>query len=55
MKRKVTTAKSKHAVAEFQCLKEEFLQGVVMTVEMEEIPSDKTGIKTRIKVGIQSK
>ena len=51
VKRKVTTAKSKHAVAEFQRLKEEFLQDVVTTVEMEEIPSelilnwDQTGIK----------
>ena len=51
VKRKVTTAKSKHTVAEFQRLKEEFLQDVVTTVEMEEIPSelilnwDQTGIK----------
>ena len=51
MKRKVTTAKSKYAVAEFQHLKEEFLQDVLTTVEMEEIPSelilnwDQTGIK----------
>ena len=35
-----TTAKSKHAVAEFQCLKEKSLQDVVTTVEMEEIPSE---------------
>jgi hypothetical protein len=51
LKRKVMTAKSKHAVAEFECLKEEFLLEVVTTVEMEEIPSelvlnwDQTGIK----------
>ena len=51
VKRKVTTAKSKHAVVEFERLKEEFLQEVVATVEMEEIPSelvlnwDQTGIK----------
>ena len=51
VKWKVTTAKSKHAVAEFQRLKEQFLQDVVTTVEMEEIPSelilnwDQTGIK----------
>ena len=37
MKLKVTTATSKHAMAEFQQLKEEFLQDVVTTVEMEEI------------------
>ena len=49
VKRKVTTAKSKYSVAEFQCLK--FLQNVVTTVEMEEIPPelilnwDQTGIK----------
>ena len=37
VKRKVTTTKSKHAVAEFNRLKD-FLQDVVTTVEMEEIP-----------------
>ena len=51
VQRKVTTAKSKHAVAEFRELKEQFLAEVVATVEMEEIPSelilnwDQTGIK----------
>ena len=51
VKWKVTSAKSKHAMAEFQRLKEQFLQDVVTTVEMEEIPSelilnwDQTGIK----------
>ena len=51
VKRKVTTAKSKHVVAEFEHLKEEFLQDVVTTVEMEEIPPelilnwDQTGLK----------
>ena len=40
VKWKVKIAKSKHAVAEFQRLKEEFLQYVVTTVEMEEIPSE---------------
>ena len=51
VKRKVTTAKSRYAVTEFERLKEEFLQDVVTTVEMEEIPSelilnwDQTGIK----------
>ena len=40
VKRMVTTAKSKYAVAEFQHLKEEFLQDAVTTVEMEEIPSE---------------
>lgn len=51
VQRKVTTAKSKHAVAEFRELKEQFLAEVVATVEMEEIPPelilnwDQTGIK----------
>ena len=48
---KVTTAKSKHTIADFTRLKEEFLQDVVTTAEMEEIPPeltlnwDQTGIK----------
>ena len=51
VQRKVTTAKSKHAVAEFLELKEQFLADVVATVEMEEIPPElilnwnQTGIK----------
>ena len=51
VQRKVTTAKSKHTIADFTWLKEEFLQDVVATVEMEEIPPelilnwDQTGIK----------
>ena len=51
VQRKVMTAKSKHAVAEFLELKEQFLADVVATVEMEEIPPelilnwDQTGIK----------
>ena len=36
---KVTTAKSKHAIADFDQLKEEFLEDVT-TVEMEEIPPE---------------
>ena len=35
----MTTAKSKHSVAEFQQVKE-FLQDVVTTTEMEEIPPE---------------
>ena len=51
VQRKVTTSKSKHSVANFKLLKEAFLQDVVTTVEMEEIPPhlilnwDQTGIK----------
>ena len=51
VQRKVTTAKSKHTIADFTRLKEEFLQDVVATLEMEEIPPelilnwDQTGIK----------
>ena len=51
VQRKVTTAKSKHTIVDFAWLKEEFLQDVVATVEMEEIPPelilnwDQTGIK----------
>ena len=51
VQRKVTTAKSKHATAEFHQLKEQFLKEVVATVQMEEIPPelilnwDQTGIK----------
>ena len=37
VQRKVTTAKSKHAVTEFNQLKERFLAEVVATVQMEEI------------------
>ena len=36
--RKVTTAKSKYAIADFDRVKAEFLEDVVATVEMEEIP-----------------
>ena len=48
---KVTTAKSKYAIADFDRLKTEFLEDVVATVEMEEIPLelimnwDQTGIR----------
>ncbi len=51
VKRKVTTTKSKHSSVDFAQLKEAFLNGVVTTVEMEEILAelilnwDKTGIK----------
>ena len=51
VKRKVTTAKSKHSVENFKQLKKSFLRDVVTTVEMEEIPPelvlnwDQTGIK----------
>jgi len=50
-KRKVTTAKSKYSIANFTQLKETFLNDIVATVEMEEIPAelilnwDQTGIK----------
>ena len=51
VKRKATTAKSKHSTADFARLKQQFLADVVTTVEMEEIPAelilnwDQTGIK----------
>ena len=51
VKRKVTTAKTKHSVENFKQLKKSFLRDVVTTVEMEEIPPelvlnwDQTGIK----------
>ena len=51
VKRKVTTAKSKHSVADFEHLKQEFLKSLVETVQMEDIPAelilnwDQTGIK----------
>lgn len=51
VQRKVTTAKSKHTVEDFDRLKEEFLNDVVATVEIEEIPPelilnwDQTGIR----------
>ena len=51
VQRKVTTAKSKHSIADFDKLKKQFLDDVVATVEMEEIPAelilnwDQTGIK----------
>ena len=51
VRRKVTTAKSKHSIEGFAQLKETFLDDVVATVEMEEIPPqliinwDQTGIK----------
>ena len=54
VQRKVTTAKSKHIIADFTWLKEQFLQDVVVTVEMEEIPPelilnwDQTGIKQHL-------
>lgn len=50
-KRKVTTTKSKYSIANFTQLKETFLNDIVATVEMEEIPAelilnwDQTGIK----------
>ena len=37
VQRKVTTAKSKYAITDFDCVKREF---VVATVEMEEIPPE---------------
>ena len=40
VQRKVTTAKSKHTIADFTRLKEQFLQDVVAMVEMEEIPPE---------------
>ena len=36
----MTTAKSKHTVEDFDRLKEEFLNDVVATVEIEEIPPE---------------
>ena len=51
VKRKATTAKSKQSIADFMERKREFLQEVVTTVRMEDIPAelilngDQTGIK----------
>ncbi|MCG8622397.1 MAG: hypothetical protein MJE68_10435 [Proteobacteria bacterium] len=51
VQRKVTTAKSKYTIADFNRLKTELLEDVVATVEMEEIPLelilnwDQTGIR----------
>ena len=51
VKRKATTAKSKHSTADFAQLKRQFLADVVTTVQMEEIPAelilnwDQTGVK----------
>ena len=51
VQRKATTAKSKYAIADFDCVKRQFLEDVVATVEMEEIPQelilnwDQTGIR----------
>ena len=51
VQRRATTAKSKHSIADFSALKKSFLQDVVATVTMEEIPAelimnwDQTGIK----------
>ena len=51
VQRKVTTAKSKHTIADFNHLKRQFLRDVVTTVELEEIPPeliinwDQTGFK----------
>ena len=51
VQRKVTTAKSKYAITDFDRVKTEFLEDVVATVEMEEIPPelilnwDQTGIR----------
>ena len=41
VQRKVTTAKSKHAVTQFNQLKEQFLAEVVATVQMEDIGSNR--------------
>ena len=40
VKWKATTAKSKHSTADFMQLKEQFLEDVVMSIEMEEIPAE---------------
>ena len=40
VQRKVTTAKSKHSIADSAELKEAFLNDVVATVQMEEIPAE---------------
>ena len=40
VQRKVTTAKSKYAISDFDCVKREFLEDVVATVEIEEIPPE---------------
>ena len=51
VQRKVTTAQSKHTIADFARLKKQFLQDGVATVQMEDIPPelilnwDQTGIK----------
>ena len=51
-KRKVTTAKSKHSIFNFTELKETFLNDVVATVEMKEIPPELilNWDQTRIKI-----
>ena len=51
VQRKVTTAKSKYVIADFDRVRTEFLEDVVATVGMEEIPPelilnwDQTGIR----------
>lgn len=52
VKRKATTAKSKHSNADFARLKQQFLTDVVTTVEMEEIPAELilNWDQTRIKI-----
>ena len=51
VQRRATTSKSKHSNQNFSALKKSFLEDVVTTVEMEEIPPelimnwDQTGIK----------
>ena len=58
VQRKMTTTKSKYAIADFDRLKMEFLEDVVATVEMEEIPMelilnwDQTGIRmSQVTIG----
>ena len=45
VKRKVTTAESKHSFVDFDRLKKAFLKDIVTTVEMEEIPAEMIGIR----------
>ena len=45
IQRKVMTAKSKYAIADFDRVKTEFLDDVVATVEMEETPPPRVDLE----------
>ena len=53
VKRKATTAKSKHSNADFAWLKQQFLANKVTTVDMEEIPAELILINVVLVVDIQ--